>query len=127
MKDHLDKFNKLILDLENENIVLEDKNRALILLSSLPDSYEHFVDILLYGKQTLTLKDIKNALEPKDLKKRIEDRDQNQSEDLVAKSRPEKKANKDKKNNNQKDKVDKKKNVTSVTKNDIISKIALRR
>lgn len=75
MKDHLDKFNKLILDLENANIVLEDEDRALILLSSLPNSYEHFVDILLYGRQTLTLKDIKNALESKDLKKRTEDRD----------------------------------------------------
>lgn len=75
MKDHLDKFNKLILDLENANIVLEDEDRALILLSSLPDSYEHFVDILLYGRQTLTLKDIKNALESTDLKKRTEDRD----------------------------------------------------
>lgn len=100
MKDHLDKFNKLILDLENANIVLEDEDRALILLSSLPNSYEHFVDILLYGRQTLTLKDIKNALESTDLKKRTEDRDQNQGEGLVAKFRLEKKANKDKKNNN---------------------------
>ena len=68
--DHLDEFNKLILDLENVNIILEDKDRALIMLSSLSDSYEHFVDTLLYGRQSLTLKDVKNALESKDLKKR---------------------------------------------------------
>ncbi|KAH9658775.1 hypothetical protein KPL70_023619 [Citrus sinensis] len=55
--DHLDEFNKLILDLENVNIILEDKDRALILLSSFSDSYEQFVDTLLYGRQSLTLKD----------------------------------------------------------------------
>lgn len=50
IKDHLDEFNKLILDIENVNIDLEDEDRALILLSSLPDSFEHFVDTLLYGR-----------------------------------------------------------------------------
>lgn len=65
VKDHLDEFNKLILDLENVNIILEDKDRVLILLSSLSDSYENFVDTLLYGRQSLTLKDVKNALKSK--------------------------------------------------------------
>ncbi|KAH9750404.1 hypothetical protein KPL71_013868 [Citrus sinensis] len=109
LKDHLDEFNKLILDLENVNIDLEDEDRALILLSSLPDSYEHFVDTLLYGRQTLTLKDVKNALESKDLKRRIDGKDLNPAESLVARAKPDKKFNKDKKNNNQKDKGDKKK------------------
>ena len=58
MTDHLDEFNKLILDLENVNINLEDEERALILLSLLPDSYEHFVDTLLYQRQSFTLKDV---------------------------------------------------------------------
>lgn len=61
LKDHVDEFNKLILDLENVNIILKDEDRALILLSSLPDSYEHFVDTLLYGRQSLTLKDVKGC------------------------------------------------------------------
>ena len=85
MKDHVDEFNKLILDLENVNIILEDEDKALILVSSLPESYEHFVDTLLYRKQTLTLKDVKNALESKDLKKRAEVKDQSNAEGLVAK------------------------------------------
>ena len=70
MKDHLDEFNKLILVLENVNVNLEDKDKALFLLSSLPDSYEHFVDTLLYGRQILTLKYVRSALESKDLKKK---------------------------------------------------------
>ncbi|KAH9658981.1 hypothetical protein KPL70_023688 [Citrus sinensis] len=109
MKDHVDEFNKLILDLENVNIILEDKDRALILLSSLPESHEHFVDTLLYGRQTLSLKDVKDALESKDLKKRAELKYQSNTEGLVAKGKPEKKYNKQKKNNSQKDKAEKKK------------------
>ena len=49
MKDHVDEFNELILDLENVNIILEDEDMAPIFLSSLLESYEHFVDTLLYG------------------------------------------------------------------------------
>lgn len=37
MKDQLDEFNKLILDLANVNIVHEDEDKALILSSSLLD------------------------------------------------------------------------------------------
>ncbi|KAH9648407.1 hypothetical protein KPL70_025572 [Citrus sinensis] len=94
MKDHLDEFNKLILDLENVNVMLEDEDRALILLSSLPDSYEHFVDTLLYGRHTLTLKDVKNALESKDLKKRLDFKDQATGDGLVVKAKSEKKKKK---------------------------------
>lgn len=48
---------------------------------------------------------------------------------IVVRFRLEKKANKEKKNNNQRDKVDnkKKKNATYVIKKDIILRIALRR
>ena len=130
MKDHLDEFNKLILNLENVNIILEDGDRALILLSSLPDSYEHFVDTLLYGRQTLTLKDVKNALESKDLKKMSDFKDQATRDGLVVKVKLEKKVNKDKKNKNQKEKNDKKnkkENATSVKRNDITSMIVSRR
>lgn len=108
MNDHLDEFNKLILDLENVNIMLEDKDRALILLSSLYDSYEHFVDTLLYERQTLILKDVKNALKYKDLKKRTYDNDEATGDGLVAKAKSEKKVNKEKKNKNHKEKTDKK-------------------
>lgn len=68
IKFHQDKFNKMILDLENVNIVLKDEDRTLILLSSLLGSFEHFVDTLLYGRQTITLKDVKSGLELKALK-----------------------------------------------------------
>lgn len=100
MKDHFDEFNKLIIDLENVNIVRENEDKALILLNSLSDSYEHFVGTLLYERRTLTLKDVKN---------RTDGKDQTLEYVLVAKAKLEKKVKADKKNNNQKYKADKEK------------------
>lgn len=94
MMDHLDEFSKLILDLENVNIDIKNEDRALIILSLHPNSYEHFVDILLCGRQSLTLKDVKNALESKDLKKRTKERDQSLGEELIFKMKLETKSNK---------------------------------
>ena len=99
----------MTLDLENVNVMLEDEDRALIFLSSLPNSYEHFVDTLLYGRHILTLKDVKNALKSKDLKKRSDFKDQVIGDGLFVKKKLEKKGNKDKKNKNHKEKDDKKK------------------
>ena len=64
---------------------------------------------MLYGRQTLTLNDVKNALKLKDLKRKIDRKDQNPAESLGSKAKPDKKVNKDKQNSNQKDKTDKKK------------------
>lgn len=66
MKDQLDEFNKLILDLANVNIVLEDEDKAPILSSSLLDHIS-----TLWRKNSLSLKDVKNTLQSKDFKKII--------------------------------------------------------
>ncbi|GKA30357.1 hypothetical protein Tco_0716662, partial [Tanacetum coccineum] len=51
--DHIDEFNKLILDLVNIDIEIEDEDQALMLLTSLPSSYENFVETLLYERESL--------------------------------------------------------------------------
>jgi len=54
LQDHIDDFMKLCLDLENIDIKYDDENKALVLLHSLPRSYETFVDILKHGRENLS-------------------------------------------------------------------------
>ena len=50
LQEHLDDFNKLCLDLENIDVKYDDEDKALVLLYSLPKSYDNFVDILQHGR-----------------------------------------------------------------------------
>ncbi|GJU84587.1 hypothetical protein Tco_1292133 [Tanacetum coccineum] len=66
--EQIDEFNKIILDLANIEVKFEDEYLALLLLTSLPASYEHFVDTLLYGREALTLEDVMAILNSKDVR-----------------------------------------------------------
>ncbi|KAH9679832.1 hypothetical protein KPL71_026291 [Citrus sinensis] len=68
LNEHIDEFNKVCDEPETINEGLSDESKALLLISSLPKSYEHFVDALLYGRQTLSLEEVKSALGTKKLK-----------------------------------------------------------
>nr|GEW54564.1 retrovirus-related Pol polyprotein from transposon TNT 1-94 [Tanacetum cinerariifolium] len=68
--DHIGKFNKFILDLENIDIKIEDEDQALMLLMSLRLYYENFVETLLYGRESLTMEDVLATLNSMELKKR---------------------------------------------------------
>ncbi|GJR39598.1 retrovirus-related pol polyprotein from transposon TNT 1-94 [Tanacetum coccineum] len=57
LSEHIDEFNKLIGDLANIDIDINDEDQALMLLTSLPSSYDNFVETLLYGRESLTLED----------------------------------------------------------------------
>ncbi|MCH84872.1 cytochrome P450 [Trifolium medium] len=55
----LTQFNKIIDDLKNIKVKLDDENKNLILLSSLPRSFELYKDALLYGKEdNITLEEV---------------------------------------------------------------------
>ena len=84
MKDHIDAFNKIILDLKSINIKIEDEDRVIILLSSLPKSYESFVDTLLYSRESLMISDVKSSLNSKLLGKQAE----GNAESLSVRGRP---------------------------------------
>ena len=55
-------FNKIISDLLRIVIKFDDKNKAMMLLSSLSASYEHLVTTLLWWKETLKFEEISGAL-----------------------------------------------------------------
>nr|GFA40275.1 retrovirus-related Pol polyprotein from transposon TNT 1-94 [Tanacetum cinerariifolium] len=70
ISEHIDEFNKIVLDLANIEVKFEDEDLALLLLTSLLASYGHFVDTLLYGREPLTLEDVMATLNSKKIKER---------------------------------------------------------
>ncbi|KAL5839337.1 hypothetical protein ACOSQ4_011945 [Xanthoceras sorbifolium] len=67
------------------------EDQALLLLFSLPSSYRHFRETMLYGKDTISLKDVKTALETKEkIDHDITGQSSNsQAQGLYARGRPE--------------------------------------
>ena len=54
---------KLLADLANLDVVIDDKDKALILLSSLPDDgYETFLLTLINGRRSLSYKEVTTAV-----------------------------------------------------------------
>ncbi|GJY59159.1 retrovirus-related pol polyprotein from transposon TNT 1-94 [Tanacetum coccineum] len=70
LSEHIDEFNKLVGDLANINVEIDDEDHILMLLTSLPSSYDNFVETLLYGRESLTLEDVLSSLNSRELKKR---------------------------------------------------------
>ena len=98
LRKHLDDFNRIVLDLNNIGVKLEEEDQAIILLSSLPKIYEHFVDTILYGKDTLTMSEVKAALNSKEIQKKAEERGDANGEGLLARGRSEKRESRGNKN-----------------------------
>lgn len=61
----MDDFNRIIYDLQDMSVYIEDKDQELILLCSLSDSYENLFDIMF------TMNDVKNFLMTKELKRKV--------------------------------------------------------
>ena len=47
---HIDEFEYIMMDLHNRDVIIDDEDKALLLLCSLPHSYRHFRETMLYGK-----------------------------------------------------------------------------
>ena len=51
--EHLNFFNKVISKLLAVDVKIDEEDKALILLNPLPESYDHIITTMLYGKKTL--------------------------------------------------------------------------
>lgn len=65
IKNYLNELNKIILDLRNIKLKIDDEDQALILVYSLSYLYQYFVDTMLYGRDTISMQDVKAALNSK--------------------------------------------------------------
>ena len=92
--EQLDLFNKLILDLENIDVTIDDEDQALLLLCSLPKSYSHFKETLLFGRDYVSLDEVQAALNSKELNERKEKKSSTSGEGLTARGKTFKKENK---------------------------------
>jgi hypothetical protein len=88
IKDRLDEFNRVILDLQNIELKVEDKNQTLNLLCLLPSSYKCFINNLLYGRDSLSSKNVKAFLKSRKLKKQVlESHNDDHAKDLILSGR----------------------------------------
>ncbi|KAL5128728.1 Retrovirus-related Pol polyprotein from transposon TNT 1-94 [Glycine soja] len=63
-------FNKVLNNLENIEVRFDDENKAFFILNSLPKSFKHFKDALLYRRnKSITLEEVQNSIQTKKLQK----------------------------------------------------------
>ncbi|GKE30288.1 zinc finger, CCHC-type containing protein, partial [Tanacetum coccineum] len=67
--EHIDEFHKLVGDLAAIDTAISDMDQVLLLLTSLPSSYDNFMEALLYGRDTLKLEDVLATLNSRELQK----------------------------------------------------------
>ena len=68
--EHLNFINKVISELLTVDVNIDKEDKALILLSSFSQSYDHTVTIILYGKETFILEKVTSTLLSNEIKKR---------------------------------------------------------
>jgi len=61
--EHINNYTKLLTDLVNVDVKIDEEDKAVILLNSLPDEeYETFTLTLINGRQTLNYNEVSAAL-----------------------------------------------------------------
>ncbi|BBH04849.1 hypothetical protein Prudu_016085 [Prunus dulcis] len=89
MHEHLNDYNKILADLANLDVIIPDEDKALCLLNSLPDDYDHLTTTLLYGKSEVKLDEVSAALVNHECRKKEQKTQNSQTEALVARGRTE--------------------------------------
>ncbi|CAK8568162.1 unnamed protein product [Lathyrus sativus] len=58
VSNHLSVLNGIVYELETIGVKINDEDKALRLIWSLPSSYEHIIPILIYGKENLNFEEV---------------------------------------------------------------------
>ena len=65
ISDHIAEFTSILNDLGKLDVKVEDEDQALLLLCSLPTSYKLLRDMMIYGREKISLEDVKDNLQAK--------------------------------------------------------------
>ena len=68
---HIQRFDHLCTELMNIGVKLDEEDKSLLLLCSLPGSYDSLVTTLLYGKETLEYEDMVSVLRSNEQRKKL--------------------------------------------------------
>jgi len=63
-------FNKVICELLTVDVKIDEEDKALIIINSLPESYDHIITTIFYGKETLILEKVVSTLLSNEIRKR---------------------------------------------------------
>lgn len=86
--EHVNIFNQLVADLARLKVTIDDEDKVIILLCSLPPSYEHVVTTLTYGKESIKTEDITAALLARELRRKNNAVEAPQAEGLLVSGEP---------------------------------------
>ena len=84
MLEYLNLFNKVISELLDVDVKINEEDKMLILLSLLPQSYDYTVTTMLYDKETLILEEVTLTLLSNEIRKRPNQEDQERSGLMVT-------------------------------------------
>lgn len=73
LMEHMNVFSGLIDQLAKVDVKIEEEDQALLLLTSLPDSYENIITTILYGKNTLKMEEVESTLLSHEKRRKADD------------------------------------------------------
>ena len=62
ISDHLSALNGIVSELKSIGVKIDDEDKALRLIWSLPPSYEHMQTVLIYGKEHVNFSEVTSKL-----------------------------------------------------------------
>jgi hypothetical protein len=87
IQSHLTEFSSICVDLESLDVKIDDDDKAILLVVSLPASFKHFKEIMFYGNHTtLTIENVKSNLLSKE-KFDVDSHSENKGEGFIVRGR----------------------------------------